>query len=437
MCAKKIGRSDIIGEQGMALIRTTVLQMGFMFYETGGVEAGIDGYVEVRDPTTGEVSNLILQVQGKATEQRFPGETDEGFFWPCEERDLQYWLYGTAPVLLVVARPSEGLAYWKSLKDYFSDPTAVRDRKVAFDKRKDAFTADAAEALKAVAASVSPGAVLPPPKRTERLVPNLVRVSSTGSRIYMAETGHPNNKTFGAALRALQLDAPGEWIVKGKRVISFHDLDAHPWSRLCDTGTVEDFDASEWSESNDPDMRRDFVQLLNRALKAKLWPDVGYDRDADCYYFRKPQDRDRLAVSYAGEGRTTSRQVVKLYTGKKGHRHYRHSAFEGRFLKVGGDWFLEVNPTYRFTSDGFREWLFAADWLKGIKEMENNGAVLGQFVMWRHHLTKSSGDLLRREYPFLAFEAVPDMTLDVGVPEDLWRAHEPPERGTLFVEEAE
>ncbi len=35
---KRIGRSDIIGEQGIEYIRRIVLDMGHVFYETGGVE---------------------------------------------------------------------------------------------------------------------------------------------------------------------------------------------------------------------------------------------------------------------------------------------------------------------------------------------------------------------------------------------------------------
>jgi hypothetical protein len=63
---KHIGQSDIIGEQGIAYIRRTVLDMDHVFYETGSVEAGVDGYIELR-------GNLILQIQGKATErERLP-----------------------------------------------------------------------------------------------------------------------------------------------------------------------------------------------------------------------------------------------------------------------------------------------------------------------------------------------------------------------------
>ena len=53
-----------------------------------------------------------------------------------------------------------------------------------------------------------------------------------------------------------------------------------------------------------------------------------------------------------------------------------------------------------FTRDGYREDRFAADHLKKIKEVENNGAVVGQSAMWRHYLTnRTSGDMLARDTP--------------------------------------
>jgi hypothetical protein len=96
---KKIGRSDIIGQRGMAYIDGVVHSMGYVFYPTGGVEAGIDGYIELRDEQTGVVGNVLLQVQGKSTErQRLQAETDESFEFACAENDISYWLHGTAPV---------------------------------------------------------------------------------------------------------------------------------------------------------------------------------------------------------------------------------------------------------------------------------------------------------------------------------------------------
>lgn len=123
---KKIGRTDIIGERGIAHIRQIVLSMGHMFYETGGVEAGIDGFIELRDSTTSVVGNVLLQVQGKATERaRLQAETETTFEFPCDEDDIQYWMHGTAPVLLIVVKLEDGTAYWKSIKDWFADADDV------------------------------------------------------------------------------------------------------------------------------------------------------------------------------------------------------------------------------------------------------------------------------------------------------------------------
>ena len=171
---KRIGRSSIIGEQGIAYIRRTVLDMGHMFYETGGVEAGIDGYIELRDQETGQVGNLILQVQGKATErERLPAETPDSFEWPCTKADIRYWRQGTAPVLLVVVQTKTNRAYWKSVRDYFPNADAMQRRSIVFDKRNDVFNASARAAISAVAASAKPGAITPPTRVTEELVSNL------------------------------------------------------------------------------------------------------------------------------------------------------------------------------------------------------------------------------------------------------------------------
>ncbi len=53
MSAKKIHRSSVTGQQGVNLIEKAVLGMGYLWYPTGGTEAGIDGSIEIRDPETG------------------------------------------------------------------------------------------------------------------------------------------------------------------------------------------------------------------------------------------------------------------------------------------------------------------------------------------------------------------------------------------------
>lgn len=433
--AKKIGRSDIIGEQGIALIRQTVLSMNFMFYETGSVEAGIDGFIELRDETTGEVSNRLIQVQGKATERPFAGETEHSLEYVCSDADIEYWRGGTAPVLLIVTRPSQQLAYWKSIKEWFSDTERLRSRKVVFDKSKDLFTKDAKAAIVDVAMTAGRGAISPTVRKKEIITPNLLRAVFS-PKVYWAPTKFKDNKSFGVALRARHPQAPGEWVVKSGGVLSFHDLSEPLWTEFCDAGAAEPFDTSEWSDSSDEDRLRDFVQLLNRALNSLVEPSVRYDKDEGHYYFIKQNDRGDLKYSYPSLQQNAKRRVVGRYGKRKDPKetsYFRHSAFWGHFVRYDGIWYLEVNPTYRFTRNGYKPSRFRGELLKKIKELENNAAVLGQFIMWRHFLiTRGKRDLYRGDYRFLSLEVFPDFELDIGVPDNLWAAQEFDPSSPLF-----
>jgi Domain of unknown function (DUF4365) len=200
---KKIGRSDIIGQRGMAHIESVVLSMGYMFYATGGVEAGIDGFIELRDVETGEVGNLLLQLQGKATEkERLAGETETSFEFPVSDADIGYWTQGTAPVLFVVVHLKSGKAYWKSVKDWFSDPDRLSARKIVFDKAEDEFALGAKPAVTSIALSARPGAASPGVRIQEELLINLVEVSFSSS-LYWAPTD------FATDRESARLCAPG------------------------------------------------------------------------------------------------------------------------------------------------------------------------------------------------------------------------------------
>ena len=434
---KKIGRSDIIGQRGMAHIQGVVNAMDFMFYPTGGVEAGIDGYIELRDVDTGEVANSLLQVQGKASErERLHGDTGETFEFPCTEADISYWLQGTAPVLLVFVALREGKAYWKSIKEWFSDPERVKARKVIFNRSRDEFDRDAKAAIVEVSTSARPGASGPSVRIHEELLTNLVGVDFA-PRLFWAPTRHASDKSFGAALRDLDPKAGGEWIVRSKAVLSFHDLDRWPWNQLCEVGEMEEFDVDEWSDADDDDRQRDFVALLNRAMTGFVRPALRRDRDSGVLYFTKPWNRERLQYAYRSLQNTTTRRVVGRYGKSKADptkpAYWRHSGLLHRFVRLGGKWFVEVTPTYHFTRDGKEPDGWGGERLKKIKELENNAAVMGQFVMWRSFLlTHGVGDLVSETYPFLSFSVVDPLEMDVGVPDDLWTSQEADPTSPLF-----
>jgi hypothetical protein len=434
---KKIGANDIIGERGIAHIRSVVLSMGWMFYETGGVESGIDGFIELRDETSGVVGNLLLQVQGKATERkRLQAETEQTFEYPCSEADIAYWMQGTAPVLLIVVRPEEGLAYWKSIKSWFGDPERLKTRKIVFNKLADSFGRNAKAAIAEVAMSASPGAAGPSLRKHEDLLLNLVPISF-GPTLYWAPTTIATDKEFGTALREVDPKGPSEWIVRSKAVLSFHNLDTWPWNKLCQPEAMEEFGSDEWAFSDDEDRQRDFVALLNRAMNQFVRPELWHDKEDGTFFFTRPWKRDNLKYRYRSLKSFVARDVVKKYGKRRDDptqpAYWRHSAFLHRFLSLGGEWFAEITPTYHFTDDGKNPDKWSGERLKKIKELENNAAVMGQFVMWRHFLTShGAGDLYADRYPFLSFSQADSLALEVGVPDDLWKSQEADPQSPLF-----
>lgn len=421
MSKKKISHQDMTGDRGIALIHKIVSDMGFMWNPTG-LEAGIDGYIEIRDSETGEVTNFIIQVQSKATDRDFQSDTIHGFDYYCDQRDLDYWLGGNAPVILIRSKPATGEAYWVSIKDYFKDPSTRRTNKIHFDKSKDKFDISCRDALFSLAKPRNSGIYLSPLPKNETLVSNLVKVASFGEKIYVAETNNHNAKMLMGRLRQLTSDVVADWVLKSKQIITFRNLADFPWRDLCDQGTVEEFDSIEWASSHDPERKNDFVQLLNKALREMLWPEVRFHGKHEYFYFSSSPDLKPIELPYKSLVQNTSRRVFQGYTSKKDSSkisYYRHSAFEGRFVRYEDIWYLEITPTYHFSWDGKRDSRFRQEYLKKIKQLERNPAVLGQVVMWSEYL-KPKPDFFSKPYPYLTFGSLLEFQAHNGLDDTIW-----------------
>jgi len=114
--------------------------------------------------------------------------------------------------------------------------------------------------------------------------------------------------------------------------------------------------------------------------------------------------------------------VVKGY-GKPNERpsYYRHIAFYPNFVEFGGEWFLSIDTTYHFTSDGVEDYRYASEKLSGIKRLETNQSVRGHIGMWKAFLAREA-DLLRADP--LSFGEVAPVTVGVGLDDESWRPNE-------------
>lgn len=412
-----------LGQQGINLIEKIVLEMGCRWQQAIGTDVGIDGIIELFDPSTREALGIVLHVQSKATEKDWQDETDESFTFPCRREDLDYWLRGNAPVLLIVSRPKSGEAYWVSVKDYFANPDRKGTLRVKFHKRDDRFAVDAYAKLLTLSKPPELGLYLAPVPKTERLISNLIAVRSFGPTIFVGDTPLRAREDVFTQFRGTGQRSPSAFVLKNKRLITFHDLRESPWKGMCDQGTVEEFESREWAYSQDVDRRNEFIELLNGALEDKLHPDVQLWRKSELFAFALPQGGSRRQIKYVlPSGRQGRRTVLETYPWQwqgKTYSRYRHWAFAWNFRLYDGCWFLELTPTYLFTWNGRSIDRRHSELLRGIKRREHSPAVLAQLLVWSQHLQRE-GDLFAEAYPYLSFGPPREFQLDVGIDEKRW-----------------
>lgn len=420
---------QISGQQGINLIEKIVLDMGLVWRSTEIHDAGIDGEIEIRRPDTGEMSNCIIKVQSKVVSD-FTAETRTSFEYMCREKDVEYWLEGNVPVILIVSRPQNEEAYWIYINKYFDNPQRRKDLRIYFDKSKHRFSTDAYKDLVDLAVPKDSGIYFPPPKKEETLYTNLLEVKFYPTNIYLAETDIRKPEEFWARAKGNGLEMPNEWVLREKGILSFQNLRNELWSVFCERGTVEEFDSYEWALSNDDDKKRVFVELLNRCLDTRLRKHgCSYNKKYECYYIWATRGLTTREFSYKSHKQKAKREVFGPYGSKTAEgriAYYRHSAFEGHFLRIDKKWFLEINPTYVFTFDGYSESKYFADRLSTIKRLEKNDAVVGQVIMWSRFLTQGS-TLFKPEYKLLRFGKLLIFETDCPINDKIWLERRDPE----------
>jgi hypothetical protein len=436
---KRLTREQILGERAVYLIGRRFLDMGLPWHPTNApLDAGIDGFVELRDIQSGEATNAWVAVQSKGR-TTLEKETDTSFEFTCTPRDLDYWRRGNMPVLLVVSRPEQEEAWWVSVKDYFRQQPAGQSRRILFDKKANALTTAATGQLLELAQAAGAGTYFRPAPRRERLHTNLLEVTRLPQLIYRAKTALRDPTAFREQLKKQMQYPPREWLFDSKLIYSVHDLRDQPWASACDIDTVDPIEATKWASSDDPDERRLFVWMLNECLRSFAGKiGMRYSKQDDALYFKKTADLSPRVKRYRSRLQSAERVVFREYRSKTDPSkifYYRHVGFEPRFRQFDGRWCLQINPTYLFTSDGEKTHSYNQEYLAKIKSIEGSGAVGGSVVMFASLLRDREG-LFPDNYPYLGFGDLLDGELNVGIDDNLWAKDDRKKPSDEPVEEA-
>jgi hypothetical protein len=346
---KTISRQGVSGQRGINLIERVVLEMRSRWTPSGPNEIGIDGYIELFDPNSGSPLGLTVAVQSKVVEATEDSSTATFDYW-CDANDIEYWLGGNTPIILVVSAPSSNVAYWVSIKDQFRSWTQTDSTRVTFAKDRQLFTKDSLRDLAKIAAP-TPGLFLAPTRRRETLQLNLILLETFPRQIFIAVTDCHTYRDAWARLRKDNREVDAAWVLWEKKILSFHDLGERPWVSICDEGTVEPLPAAEWSESDDADRQRLFVQLLNANLKAQLSPGVRYWPKEDCYAIvGRPRKIAYQSLKRSSPISVVSRFESVLQDGRR-FEWFRHLGFRGQFRRLEGNgiWKLRLRIASHLT----------------------------------------------------------------------------------------
>lgn len=438
--AKRLTREQILGETAVQFIGRRFLDMGFPWHPTNApLDAGIDGFVEIRDLQSGEATNAWIAVQSKGR-TTLEKETNSSFEFTCTPRDLDYWRRGNMPVLLVVSRPDRNEAWWVSVKDYFRNNSArQQSRRIVFDKSANALTPAAAGQLLQLVQAAGAGTYFRPAPRRERLHTNLLEVKRLPQLIYWAQTTLRDPGEFRSQLQKQMQYPPREWLFDSKRIYSVHDLRDEPWASVCDISTVDWIEATKWASSDFAQDQRLFVWMLNECLRSFAGKiGMRYSKDDEALYFKKTADLSPRVKRYRSRQHSAERDVFREYRSKTDPSkifYYRHVGFEPRFRRFDGKWCLEINPTYLFTSDGENTHPYHEEYLAKIKSIEGSGAVGGSVVMFASLFRDREG-LFADNYPHLGFGNLLEGELDVGIDDKFWSMDDKKKRAEQPVEEA-
>lgn len=425
---KYLTLNAIKGQTGINIVEEAVLGMGFKWSAgNASLDTGIDGDIELVDPATREAKNVLIRAQVKARVM-FDKEDESSFEFTCSKQDIDYWLGGNAPVILIVVRLDKRMAWWKSLRDSFSDPVARKRGKLVFDKIKDRFDAKSGPALLALAQQYGAGVYVAPRRRRERLISNLLPITRLPPCFYMAETPHRDPVELRDVLKQHVEWPDREWILTDGCIYSVHNLRDEPWCSVCDIGTVERIETEEWASSESSDIRHRFVRLLNKCLAARIAPlGLVWNKEEECYYFKACVNKETgelrpREVAYTSLRQSTKRTVFRIYRSTKEPdtiAYCRHVGFQSRFHFLDGTWYLEITPRYVFTTDGREPHPFREEYQSKIKTIEGGAAVRNIVVMFASLLEDQTG-LFVTPYRYLGFGELADAEVDVGIDDELW-----------------
>ena len=421
---KRITASQLVGEIGEKAVGLQFLRIGFQFDGRSRLEAGIDGIAEVMDD--GSPTAKMVAVQVKATENAsYSTETAGSFNYRIRASDFEYWRGSNLPVILVLHRISDDTYFWKPVDNLFGEG----ERTLHFDKSLDVLDRNSKDRIAALTVSKQGhGYYVPPLGGGEDAIINMLPLRLP-AEIFVAQTQF-TTQTALATMNKIHQGRRYDWMINGSSLWTFRDPLKNATSTLVERDQVEVIDTDFLSKHDAVDHQSKFAGLLRQTMAQDFKDRLGWDNNKKQFYFLPNSGNVARTFHYLGGKQKTQADVVSVYrkADKEGPVDYvRHHSFVPRFERLGDQWYLIVNPSYFFTSDGTHPLTYPEALLSGKKRLDTNSTVRGQVIMWHRFLSDSevenTGALLGTRPTadqIIGFGVPPVVELPKSVPEDVW-----------------
>ena len=197
-----------------------------------------------------------------------------------------------------------------------------------------------------------------PDEIPETIYSNLFEVKRTPAKICIGTPLH--GATFGDSIETLRRLFPNrryfplECVFHEGKLITFANLgdftDMH--SNLVDTSSIRQEDTRRWLE--DQDKAKIVMQLLSKRLgEGAFKMGMRFDRRKKKLYYAATGVAERKEEWRTRHKGVLKKQVVKTTrSAQLDHNVYLHQAAVAKFMFLGGDLYLRLNPTMLVTIDG-------------------------------------------------------------------------------------
>ncbi|GHE73155.1 DUF4062 domain-containing protein [Roseivirga thermotolerans] len=235
------------------------------------------------------------------------------------------------------------------------------------------------------------------------------------------------------ALRIKDIRFPGDWVLWGNSILSFHDLQdpSLPLAEVIDLGTAERLSCDEVYDMSEDDMST-FKFLLKKCLETKLHKlKIKWIKDEGLFAFI-PNQKDPLdqwmsrSAEWRKGNKKATRKVVDIKRNLKNKQevfNMKCLAFRVRFEHFGGEWFLAIKPDWIFLWPDFRVSNLAFKNIQWLKKTERNMPVFNHFNFILRYLQPSINESLFeefRDYKFLKLGQIEKFDFSPIVPDNIW-----------------